>query len=367
MNLSSPVSRRQLRQRLLAWFQRAHRHLPWRRDRNPYRIWISEIMLQQTQVATVIPYFERFLAAFPTVADLAAASEQDVLKMWEGLGYYRRARNLHCAAQLIVSEHGGQIPREPEALRRLPGIGRYMLGAILSQAFECRLPILEANSQRLLCRLLGVRDDPRAGAARNQLWQAAEDLLPTRRIGEFNQALMELGALVCTAGKPNCRACPLTRLCRAHQLGIQDQIPPPTRQPDPVHVHEAAVIVRRDEHILLVRRPSEGRWAGLWEFPHAPVQAQEPYEEAAERLLRELTGVEAQIGAELLTLRHSVTHHHITLVCLDASYQRGRFRSTFYPQCKWLKPADVARYPVSAPQRRLARAVIEPLQQRRLF
>ena len=199
---------------------------PWRRhDRNPYRIWVSEVMLQQTQVATVIPYFERFLHAFPTLADLASAAEHDVLHLWEGLGYYRRARDLHQAARQLVSLHGGQFPKEPQTLATLPGMGRYTVGAVLSQAFDRRLPILEANSQRVLCRLFGLREDPRNGPMRRVLWHLAEQLLPMRGAGQFNQALMELGALVCTATAPRCDDCPLATGCVARRLGLQERFP----------------------------------------------------------------------------------------------------------------------------------------------
>src|SRR5262245_54835384 len=258
----SPECRRHVRRALLAWFARSQRDLPWRRDRDPYRIWVSEIMLQQTQVTTVIPFFERFLGAFPSIDDLAAAEEQEVLRHWEGLGYYRRARNLHQAARLLAAEHDGRFPPDPDVVARLPGIGRYTLGAILSQAFDQRLPILETNSQRVLCRLLGVREDPRRGAARRRLWQAAEDILPARRVGECNQAIMELGALVCTPAKPDCPACPLARCCKARELGLQNVIPPAVSPETIVEVQEAAIVVERRGHVLLVQRPQGGRWAG---------------------------------------------------------------------------------------------------------
>jgi len=366
-HLPSAQLRQRLRRSLLSWFTAAQRPLPWRRDRDPYRIWVSEIMLQQTQVATVIPYFERFLAAFPMVADLAAAEEQEVLRLWEGLGYYRRARDLHGAARRLVAEHNGQVPDNAALLGALPGIGRYTLGAILSQAFDRRLPILEANSERVLCRLFGCQEDPRLGPTRQKLWKISEALLPRHRVGEFNQALMELGALVCTPAMPRCTDCPLARICLARRLGLQEQIPRPAAGKQTVEVHEAAVVVRRRQHVLLGQRPGQGRWAGMWEFPHAPLRNSESHEAAAARLLKELTGLQARIGPELLTLCHSVTHHRITLVCFEAQHRSGRFRSNFYQTGRWVSPANLAAFPVSSPQRRLALHLIRPARQRRLF
>ena len=367
MALPSTDVRRQLRRSLLAWFDRCQRDLPWRRSRDPYPIWVSEIMLQQTQVATVIPYFERFLEAFPSVEALAAAPEEEVLRLWEGLGYYRRARDLHRAAQQIVREYGGRLPEEPALLHTLPGIGRYTMGAILSQAFDRRLPILEANSQRVLCRLFGRHGNPRRGPARRWLWEVAEALLPVRRVGAFNQALMELGALVCTSAAPRCGECPVSESCEAFRLGIQEKIPERPAAREPIEIQEAAVVVSHRRRILFVQRPQHGRWAGLWEFPHARLEAAESHQAAALRLLRQLTGIQAEIGSELLTLRHCVTHHHITLVCFEAQYQAGRFQSTFYRRGRWLKPADLPAFPVSAPQRRLAQLLTRPDRQLNLF
>lgn len=367
MESPSPSLRRRVGRSLLAWFQQYQRNLPWRRSRDPYRIWVSEIMLQQTQVATVIPYFERFLQAFPTLADLAAADEQEVLRLWEGLGYYRRARNLHRAARLLVAEQAGRIPEDAAALQALPGVGRYTAGAILSQAFDQRLPILEVNSERVLCRLLGCTDDPRRGPVRRFLWESAEALLPERDVGAFNQALMELGALVCTPQAPRCAACPLARDCQARQLGLQERIPAREKGPEPVEVHEAAVVVRRGDEVLLAQRPDAGRWAAMWEFPHGELHAGESHEAAASRLVAELTGLRADLGAELLTLRHGVTHHRITVVCFEARYRARRFRSAFYRDGRWVLPADLASFPVSSPQRRLAQVLTAPAVQKRLF
>ncbi len=354
--------RRRLAQRLLAWFRRHQRDLPWRRDRDPYRIWVSEVMLQQTQAATVVRFFDPFLDRFSTITALAEADEQDVLRLWEGLGYYRRARHLHRAARVLAAHHQGRIPDDPAVLQTLPGIGRYILGAVLSQAFDRRLPILEANSERVLCRLFGQTEDPRRGPVRRWLWQAAEELLPARRVGDFNQALMELGALVCTPVAPRCSQCPLAPDCVARQRHLQEQIPARAQPPPTIAIPEVAVVVRRQDQVFLVQRPGQGRWAGMWEFPHGVVD-QETHEAAAARLLAELTGLRAAVGAELLTLRHSVTHHRITLVCFEAHYHSGRFRSAFYVQGRWVGVHELHQFPVSSPQRRVAQALVGDRQQ----
>ena len=254
-----------LRRSLLRWFRKHQRVLPWRADRDPYRIWVSEIMLQQTLVATVIPFFERFLAQFPTISALAGADEQAVLRLWEGLGYYRRARDLHKAAKQIVSEHAGQFPGDPAVAACLPGIGRYTMGAILSQAFDIPLPILEANSQRVLCRLFARPGDPRLPGERKWLWEAAQLLVPKRHPGDFNQALMELGALICTPRNPDCLRCPLRNLCQAHQRGLQDTIPHPPSRKAPRSIAEAAIVLSRRGRLLLTQRHGSGRWANMWE------------------------------------------------------------------------------------------------------
>jgi A/G-specific adenine glycosylase len=325
----APALRRRVRQRLLSWFRKTRRDLPWRRDRDAYRIWVSEVMLQQTTVTAVIPYFERFLSQFPTLADLARASEQDVLRLWEGLGYYRRARDLHRAARLLAEGHASAIPNDPEVLRRLPGFGRYTLGAVLSQAFDRRLPIVEANSLRVLCRLFGSRDDPRRGPGQRWLWQTAEELLPQTHVGDFNQALMELGALVCTPIAPQCARCPLADVCVAHRLGLQEQIPTKPESPQTTEVHESAIVLRRGDEVFLAQRPeTASRWANLWEFPHGPLTPGETHEQAAQRLVLELTGMKAALGSELLRLRHGVTRFRITMVCFEATYLGGQYQSS---------------------------------------
>jgi A/G-specific adenine glycosylase len=352
---------------LLTWFDSHRRDLPWRRDRDPYRIWISEVMLQQTQVATVIPYYERFLKAFPSLADLATADLQEVLRLWEGLGYYRRARDLHAASRELLAAGHLTLPDNPELLATLPGLGRYTRNAVLSQAFDRRLPIIEANSQRVLCRLFARPGDPRTGPVRKWLWGQAEKLLPRQRAGDFNQSLMELGALVCTPSTPRCPDCPVSSQCQARRLGLQEQIPPPSRPARVEAVHEVGVVVRRGPRVLLVQRPLAGRWAGMWEFPHGPVLQGETLEQAACRVVRDLTGLVIVPGSELLTIRHAITRFRVTISCVEARWRSGRFAPSFYQDGRWLAAQEIQNYPVSVPQRRLARELTAPSRQRRLF
>jgi A/G-specific adenine glycosylase len=279
-----PRSYAALQSALLAWFDAHHRPLPFRESRDPYRIWVSEVMLQQTTVAAVVPYFQRFIARFPTVRDLAEAEEADVLRLWEGLGYYRRARHLHAAARILVRDHGGTLPDDPAVWAELPGVGRYILGAVLSQAFNRKLPIVEANSLRVLTRWFGYRDDPRTSAGQAWLWSKAAEILPARRIGDFNQAMMELGALVCTPGSPKCNSCPIRRGCVARKHELQTLIPPKPRPPEPVKVREVAIAIRRGPRFLFGKRPDHSRWAGMWELPHGELQSRESMTDAIHRI-----------------------------------------------------------------------------------
>jgi A/G-specific adenine glycosylase len=353
-----------LPRRLLPWFDQAQRDLPWRRTRDPYAIWISEVMLQQTQVATVVPYFERFLAAFPTIGDLARADEQEVLRQWEGLGYYRRARNLHRAAQQIMERHGGTFPTEPSAVAALPGLGRYTCNAVLSQAFDQRLPILEANTLRVLSRLFGRRDEPRRGAANRWLWAAAAELLPRNRVGAFNQALMELGALICSPHAPRCSDCPVAARCAARREGLQAVIPPPKVARPTEPIAEVAVVIHKRDRLLIVQRPADApRWASLWEFPHAPLARGENVEDAAVRLARELTNLAVLPVAELLTVRHAIVRQAITLTAVEVEWKAGGFRSEFYATGRWVRAEELASFPVSSPQRRLAEPAAQAARQ----
>ncbi|NLY02546.1 MAG: A/G-specific adenine glycosylase [Rhodopirellula sp.] len=358
-NLPEEVWLADFRRRLRAWYSRHARDLPWRRDRNPYGVWISEIMLQQTQVATVKPYFERFLAAFPRVEDLAEADEQEVLRLWEGLGYYRRARQLHRAAAEIVSRHGGEFPRDVEAARRLPGIGRYTAGAILSIAFDARQPILEANTTRLFARLLAYRGFPGSSEGSRRLWSMAEAVLPRRGVGTFNQALMELGSEVCTARAPRCDTCPVATLCRARAEGREADIP--LRKPRPLFEvrHEVAVVVWRRDKVLLLRCPEGQRWAGLWDFPRFQVDSETPASLAMEIAAKvaERTGVTVRLGDHLKTIKHGVTRFRITLDCYEAHHLSGPNGKTDLPETRWLRPDELTDYPLSTTGRKLSEMI----------
>jgi A/G-specific adenine glycosylase len=316
-------------------------------------------MLQQTTVAMATPHFERFTRALPTVADLAAADEQQVLRLWEGLGYYRRARMLHAAAREIVAEHRGQLPRDVAGLMQLPGVGRYTAGAVASLAFDVPAPILEANTIRLWARLTGFRGDPTSGAGQRLLWQAAESVLPRRGAGRLNQALMELGAIVCTPAQPACDACPVAAHCETFRLGLQNEIPRMRPKPKPTELREAAVVVRKNGAVLLRQCGVGERWAGLWDFPRFSVAGDGPLFVHNELVagVREQTGVAVEPGGLLKTMKHGVTRYRITLDCYEARYRAGRARSTTERVVRWTPVASLAELPLSVTGRRLAQLV----------
>jgi A/G-specific adenine glycosylase len=302
-------------------------------------------------VETVRGYFERFIHRFPTIEDLAAGSEQDVLRLWEGLGYYRRARQLHAAARQIVTQHGGQVPRDYDALLSLPGIGRYTAGAILSIAHDDRRPILEGNTIRVYSRLLGYTGDPRSKDGLNYLWSFAERILPAKNVGQFNQAMMELGGLACHVRSPNCSECPVRSICHAVSVGQQDQIPIPARRKNYEQVREIAVVVCRRQSVLLRKCADSERWAGLWDFPR--FQADRDFADSkriAEQILM-TTGVAIQRLKRFTSLRHGVTRFRIELECYTADYKSGRFRSA--DGFIWTEIGSLAEYPLNATGRKI--------------
>jgi A/G-specific adenine glycosylase len=356
--LITPLQRRQFAIKLRKWFTTAARDLPWRRTRDLYCIWISEIMLQQTQVATVIGYYERFLAAFPDVTTLAAADETKVLRLWEGLGYYRRARQLHAAAKKIVADHNGEFPRSYESVRALPGIGRYTAGAILSIGLDERLPILEANTIRVLSRLIALRDDPRTTRSQAQLWSVAEEILPADNCGAFNQALMELGSELCTPKAPNCSACPVSAFCEARKQDLTAVIPLAAKKTKYEDVTETAVVVRRGSKFLVRECQPGERWAGLWDFPRfaSHAAAHTDWLPAAAEHLQNWLGVQIEPVEHLATTKHGVTRFRITLHVLDARWTAG---GKISEQLRWVTRDELSHLPLSVTGRKIAGMIVE--------
>ena len=314
-----PAWRDRIRARLVAWYAEAARPLPWRLDRDPYRILVSETMLVQTTVAAVVPFFERFLARFPTVEALARADEAEVVKAWEGLGYYRRARQLHAAAHAIVRDHAGAVPDDPDALRALPGVGRYIAGAILSFAFGRAEPIVEANTRRVLARWLAWDDDLRSSRSQARLWEAAGRIVPVDDPATFNQAFMELGALVCVPRNPMCLTCPVADDCRARQTGRQDLLPVIAARPAPLEVAEACVVAVDSGRVLIVKRGPGVLWEGFWEFPTIHLAGPDPARRsfvapvALAEGVRRIAGVSTSVGTTANTFKFGVTKHRVTL------------------------------------------------------
>lgn len=340
--------------RLLAWYARNKRALPWRRDaRAPYRVWIAETLLQQTQVATVIPYYERFLARFPNVRALASASLDEVLKVWEGAGYYARARNLHRAAQEIVARFDGEIPSTVEELRTLPGIGRYTAGAIASIAFGRDAPVVDGNVARVLCRYFNIAAAPQQARTQKDLWQLAETLVPRGRAGAFNQALMELGATICAPRAPQCAGCPLARGCAARQWNLQDKLPT-KRAPKKLPHHQVAVgIIWKRGKILIAQRPAEKLLGGLWEFPGGHRQKNETLARCVARETREELGIEIAVGEEFAVVDHAYSHFAITMHAFHCRWVSGRPRAIGCAAWKWVAPRDLGRYAFPAANRKI--------------
>jgi len=309
---------------LLRWFRTSARKMPWRETLDPYRIWVSEIMLQQTRVETVAPYYGRFLLDFPDVGSLARAPLDAVLKAWEGLGYYSRARNLHRAAGFLVARHGAKVPRTVEALEALPGIGRSTAGAIAAIAFGADVPILDANARRVVARLFAVEGNPRSVGVERILWKRSASLVQKGKGRDTALAVMDLGAVVCLPNAPRCRECPVRSRCSSCLRGIQDSIPPKrAKKILPHHDVVAALFRRTDGALFLMRRPSEGLLGGMWAFPSGRRDPGETLEDALRRSLREKLPVRAVIQREVGAVRHAYSHYRITLHGFFCKTSRG--------------------------------------------
>ena len=335
---------RQFQKNLVNWYGTHHRKLPWRESNNPYHIWISEVMLQQTQVKTVVPYFLRFINQFPTLHDLAASDLETVLKLWEGLGYYARARNLHKAVKIVSKELNGRIPDDDRQFKRLPGVGDYIGAAVLSIAFGHSFAVVDGNVKRVLSRLYCIDLPVNTSSSHKQFTIYADRLLDTNDPGTFNQAMMELGALVCTPKNPQCRACPVSNSCAAVSSGRVDQFPRRIKAKKVPTYHIAAGIVGKNGKILITRRKLDGLLGGLWEFPGGKLKAKETAPNACIREIKEETGLTVDIRAHLTTIRHAYTHFKIKMDIFYCTYLSGRVQLNDPIDYRWIRLKEIDDY-----------------------
>ena len=333
-----------IRGALLDWYDSEKRDLPWRQTRDPYSIWVSEIMLQQTQVQTVIPYYRRWMRAFPTLRRLAKAPEEKVLKLWEGLGYYSRARNLKKAAQKIQQDFNGVVPENYQDILSLPGIGKYTAGAILSIAHDQPLPVLDGNVKRVLARLFALKENGASGRSEKRLWQVAEDFLPDTRPGDFNQAVMELGATVCLPKNPMCPLCPLKKYCVAKNLGDPEKFPPPKPRTPAKKIEVSAAVLQRGKKIFIQQRLHDGLMGGLWEFPGGKRGKNETPEDCLVREIREELGIDIRISEKLMVIKHSYTRFRVTLHVFRVRLGAGRLKPTQCEQWQWVNHEELNSY-----------------------
>ncbi len=342
--MNQKSSPRSLQNKLLKWFDAQKREMPWRNTKDPYKIWISEIMLQQTQVKTVIPYFRRWMIAFPTIEKLAHAREDRVLKFWEGLGYYSRARNLHKAAKVILIEHNGKVPNTMDDIIKLPGIGRYTSGAILSIAFDMPYPVLDGNVKRVISRLFTLKENGANGASENKLWNYAEKLVPKKRPGDFNQSLMELGATICIPKNPLCLLCPVATLCQAKTQNIESEYPPKKTKQQSKKIEVSAAVIFRNGKVFIQQRPHKGLMGGLWEFPGGKRKNRESEEDCLKREIQEELDVQVNIQKKIMTIKHSYTQFRVTLNVFLCKLKPGRIKASQCDQWKWVSPEQLKQF-----------------------
>lgn len=347
------------RERLITWYDKNKRELPWRGSDDPYRIWLSEIMLQQTRVDQALPYFERFIEKFPTVEDLADAGQQEVLKAWEGLGYYSRARNLHQAAKTIVGEFGGEIPDSWDAITSLKGVGPYTASAVLSIAYRKPHAVLDGNVIRVLARYFAIEEDVRDSSTRKILQEQADELLDRDRPGDFNQALMELGALVCTPANPSCEACPVQAGCTAYstlKAGVLPYKSPSGKKPH--HQIGVGICFNENGEVLIARRPEDAMLGGLWEFPGGKKKENESIEETVTRELKEELGVAVRVDRPFMKLDHAYSHFKITLHAYLCTIIEGTPDPKTGNAVKWVPVSRLEDFPFPRANRRLTEKLV---------
>jgi len=339
----------------MGWYRENARDLPWRRTSDPYAIWVSEIMLQQTRVETVIPYYQRWLIELPTLQALVLADQDQVLKLWEGLGYYSRALNLHKAANLIVKNFNGNLPEDTKALESLPGIGRYTAGAIASIAFDHHAPILDGNIKRVFSRLFNISTPLKTSETEKELWRIAGNLLPADNPGEFNQALMELGALVCLPNNPDCNCCPLQNDCLANQFNLQGDLPVRVEKSPQPHLQVTAAVIKKGGQVLLAKRPSKGLLGGMWEFPGGKQEKNETLPEALEREIKEELDATIKVGEHLGTYQHAYTHYKVTLHAYQCRLVSEDLKMKYHTDLVWTSLETIHSYPMGKLDRIIAK------------
>jgi A/G-specific adenine glycosylase len=346
-----------LRRSLLSWFRHHQRLLPWRENRDPYRIWVSEIMLQQTRVLTVIPYYRRFFEKFPRIEDLAQASLSEVLHLWAGLGYYSRARNLKKTAEIIFRDYAGSFPTQHEKILALPGIGRYTAGAIASIAFGQAYPLVDGNVARVFLRLMGWEDES-SGIRTKRLWALAVELLPDISPGDFNEALMELGATICLPRLPRCSLCPWKLPCLARRRHRQECIPAPTKRPLPHAVRMAVFVVTRRKSVLLFHRQEDKWLQGFWDFPQMEYDTNRPILQIAAKMSRRL-GVPLEFPKKLGTVQHTITRHRITYSVYHVGLNKLGMPPFKQGTVRWVRWNQFDHYPMGAATHKIARLAID--------
>jgi A/G-specific adenine glycosylase len=350
--MESIAQKEKIQSKLLQWFKKNGRDLPWRNTRDPYAIWVSEIMLQQTQVSTVIPYYQKFLKSFPTIHHLAKSDLSKVLKVWEGLGYYSRARNLHRASQIVLTRFHGKIPETLKDLLGLPGIGRSTAGSILSFAFHKDAPILDGNAKRVLSRLFTVSSNPVKSKTEGLLWQISESLVPKGFSNPFNQALMDLGSMLCTPKEPECDRCPLHRFCKGRASGKPERFPAKKVKRTIPHIESVSAVIKKDGRVLLNQRPPKGLLGGLWEFPNWRIKGKKIQKQQLKNQMDREVGLSINVKESIGTFQQTYSHFKLTLSVFHCQHLNGKGKG------KWVPIRNLALYPMSRIHRRIAEMIV---------
>jgi len=356
------VSSNTFTKKLLTWYKNNARTLPWRESRDPYAIWVSEVMLQQTRVKTVIPYYQKWMLSFPNIQTLANTSQQEILSTWEGLGYYSRARNLHKAAQILAEHFNGELPQDTASLIKLPGIGRYTANAIASIAFNADVATLDGNIRRVLSRVFNVDLPAGSKESEKRLLAIAAENLPPGNASAYNQALMELGATICTPHSPKCESCPLKSSCQANLLGIQDKRPLRKSKANIPHHTVTAAVIFRDKKVLITQRKPNGILGGMWEFPGGKLKKGETLAECLQREIMEELGTQIQIKEPFGIYNHAYTHFSFTLHAFQCSISPMQQPKPLQVQTlQWINPNELPNFPMGKVDRQIANRILKEI------